>query len=142
MPAGLLDYATYFDRHYLIRGLALYRSLLRHSPPFRLWILCLDEETFTILSKLQFEHVELIRLSELERADPALLAVKPTRRGVEYYWTCTAAFLGHLFEHARLAHAGVAAHQHEVAVARAGALPRVEQEGQLALAPDHRRARR
>jgi hypothetical protein len=98
MGRGRLHYATYFDRHYLTRGLALYRSLARHSPPFILWILCLDEETHRTLTRLRPENVELVRLADLERADPALLAAKPGRSPVEYYWTCTAPWLLHLLE--------------------------------------------
>jgi hypothetical protein len=93
-----LHYATYFDRHYLSRGLTLYRSLARHSPPFVLWVLCLDEETHRTLSNLGLEQVELVRLAELEQADPALLAAKPGRQVVEYYWTCGPAFLVYLLE--------------------------------------------
>jgi hypothetical protein len=92
-----LDYATYFDRNYLTRGLALYRSLVSHSPAFRLWVLCLDQETYHILGRLGLEHVELIPLPTLERADPALLAARTTRSRVEYYWTCGPAFLAYLF---------------------------------------------
>jgi hypothetical protein len=95
-PPTRLHYATYFDRHYLTRGLALHRSLLRHSPPFQLWVLCLDDETFRVLDRLKLAHVRLIPLAELERADPALLAVKPTRTPVEYYWTCGPALLAYL----------------------------------------------
>lgn len=93
MTPSTIHYATYFDRHYLTRGLALYRSLLRHSPPFLLWVLCLDDETYRTLARLRLDRVNLVRLSELERADPALLTVKPTRQPVEYYWTCGPAFL-------------------------------------------------
>jgi hypothetical protein len=88
MSAGPLHYATYFDRHYLTRGLALYRSLVRHSPPFRLWVLCLDADTHRTLSRLRLENVSLIPLADLERADPALLIAKTVRRPFEYYWTC------------------------------------------------------
>src|SRR5687767_6020387 len=96
MPGSPIHYATYFDRHYLTRGLALYRSLARHSPPFVLWILCLDDETYRLLAKLQLDQVELVRLAELERADPALVIAKSTRQTIEYYWTCGPAFLIHL----------------------------------------------
>jgi hypothetical protein len=98
MRTGRLQYATYFDRHYLTRGLALYRSLVRHSPPFVLRVLCLDDETYQTLSSLRLEHISLTRLADLEGADPALLEAKPTRQPVEYYWTCGPAFLLHLFE--------------------------------------------
>jgi hypothetical protein len=93
-----IQYATYFDKHYLSRGLALYRSLLRHSPPFVLWVLCLDDEVERILIRLGLEHMVLVPIGELERADPALPAVKADRLPVEYYWTCGPAFLCYVFE--------------------------------------------
>jgi hypothetical protein len=89
-------FATYFDRHFLTRGLALYGSLARHCPPFTLWILCLDDETERTLSALQLAHVKLVPLAELEQGDRALLAAKPTRDTVEYYFTTGPAFLVYL----------------------------------------------
>ena len=91
-------YASFFDCHYLSRGVALHRSLDRHSTPYKHWILCLDDETFSILSLLQLPHARLVRLSELECAYPALLQAKPTRSQLEYYWTCGPAFLLYVFE--------------------------------------------
>jgi hypothetical protein len=93
-----LHYATYFDRHYLSRGLALYQSLVRQSPPFVLWVLCLDDETFRTLSLARLDHVKLLELTELEQAHPALLYAKPGRDVVEYYWTCGPAFILYLFQ--------------------------------------------
>lgn len=98
MPTTPLHYATYFDRYYVTRGVALYRSLDRHSPPFVLWILCLDDETYQMLVPLGLEHVRLIPLAELEKADPALLPTKAERLSLEYYWTCGPAFLCYLFQ--------------------------------------------
>jgi hypothetical protein len=98
MRAGALHYATYFDRHYLLRGLALYRSLRRQSPEFTLWVLCLDDQTYQTLSRLRLDGVELIPLAELECHDPALLKVKAERRLYEYYWTSGPSFLLYLLE--------------------------------------------
>jgi hypothetical protein len=98
-----IHYATYFDRHFLTRSLALYQSLERHSPPFVPWVLCLDDETYRVLSCLRLDHLVLVPLAELERKDPALLPVKESRRAIEYYWTCTAPFLLYLLnEHPRI----------------------------------------
>jgi hypothetical protein len=96
--AAPLHYATYFDRHYVTRGLALYRSLLHYSPQFILWVLCLDEEAEQILTDLGLAELRLIPLRELEAADPALPATRPTRSTAEYYWTCGPAFLLYLLQ--------------------------------------------
>jgi hypothetical protein len=92
------SFCTYLDRHYLPRGLALVRSLQRHCPDFRLWLLCLDAECYSILSQLQLLNVRPIALEALEAADAELAAVKPARSRVEYYFTCTPALPLHVLQ--------------------------------------------
>ena len=82
-------YCTYFDRHYLLRGLTLYRSLKRHAEPFVLWALCFDDWSFEVLTKLAQPGLRPIAQADFERGDDALLAAKPTRSKVEYYFTCS-----------------------------------------------------
>jgi hypothetical protein len=83
------NFCTYFDQHYLTRGLALYRSLARHCAPFQLWVLCLDQVTFDVLTALKLPGVVPIRLPDFEQGDGALLRAKENRTLVEYYFTCT-----------------------------------------------------
>ena len=90
MPADArLEFCTYFDANYLTRGLALYESLERHSPPFRLWVLCLDEATHAALVNLREDTIQPIPLADFEQGDDGLLAAKANRTSVEYYFTCT-----------------------------------------------------
>ena len=93
-------YCTYFDRNYLANGLALHASLVRHAPPFTLWVLCLDDETYAALTALALPGVRPLALAELEDADPELLAVKPTRSRVEYYFTSTPSLVRHVLDRA------------------------------------------
>lgn len=86
---GLNEFCTLFDRNYLVRGLALYRSLERNCGEFRLRVVCLDQETEDCLRRLSADHLEIISLTELEAHDPELLAKKNGRSRVEYYWTST-----------------------------------------------------
>jgi len=83
-------YCTYFDRHYLSRGMALLSSLQEHAQPFHLHVLCLDDETFRFLRDQDFTDVTPIRLDALELSDPELARARSTRSLVEYYFTITA----------------------------------------------------
>lgn len=90
-------YCTYFDVNYLSRGLALYESLRATSPDFTLDVLCLDDETSTRLAARRLPGVRLTPLTELEAADPELVATRDTRSKVEYIFTAGPAFLRYLF---------------------------------------------
>ncbi len=82
-------FCTYFDAGYLVKGLALYRSLVRHSAPFRLWVLCFDDLTYKTLKNLKLDEVVPISLKDFEARDKELLQAKANRSRIEYYFTCT-----------------------------------------------------
>ncbi len=82
-------FCTYFDRHYLTRGLTLYRSLQKHAGDFVLWVLCLDDVSYDALTRLDLPNLRPISLPQLEKADPGLLEIKQTRSRIEYYFTCS-----------------------------------------------------
>src|SRR5918912_1541432 len=80
-------YCTYFDRGFLIQGLALWRSLAAHDASAVLWVLALDDFTDEVLRELGDARLRVVTLAELERDDPELLAAKANRARVEYYFT-------------------------------------------------------
>ena len=80
-------YVTLFDGFFLPQGLALHASLQRHAGSYTLWILCVDEQAYSVLTGLRLPNVRLLRTSDVETAE--LLAVKPTRTRGEYCWTLT-----------------------------------------------------
>lgn len=81
-------FCTLFDRNYLCKGLALFESLRAHCLEFTLWILCMDDATYSILERMGLENVRLISLRDFE--DDALREAKRNRTSAEYCWTCTA----------------------------------------------------
>ena len=91
MAKGDIIYCTYFDRGFLLKGLALYASLIKHNPEAKLWILAFDKYTEKILKQMKLKGVTVVAPEDFE--DKELLAVKPTRHIVEYYWTCTPSWI-------------------------------------------------
>jgi hypothetical protein len=91
-------YCTVFDRNYASRGLALYRSLERHAEPFRLFAFCMDAEAKTLLDRLDAPHLVTVAIDAVERWDPELKKVRPTRTAVEYSWTAVPAVCRFLLE--------------------------------------------
>lgn len=81
------NFCTLFNSMYLSRGLAMYRSLEKHSRDFHLYIFAFDDECYDILTRLSLPKATIISLSDFE--DEQLLAVKPSRTPGEYCWTCT-----------------------------------------------------
>lgn len=60
-------FCTVFDKNYLYQGVVLYRSLLSHSPDFVLYCLALDEVAVKTLESLQYPHLKVVSLSQLNQ---------------------------------------------------------------------------
>src|SRR3954451_21625095 len=89
-------YCTYFDHNYLSRGVALYRSLQRHAPGSRLWVLCLSETCYRVLLTLDLANLVAVPLADFEAADAGVAATRVSRSTIEYYFTCTPAWMLHV----------------------------------------------
>ena len=83
------EFCTLFDSGYLFKALAMYESLERHCDSFHLTALCFDQEAERVLGLLALPHLSVLPLSELERADPGLVAAKSDRNRFEYCCTTT-----------------------------------------------------
>lgn len=81
-------YCTLFDSNYLDKAKVMIDSLRRVDLDMILYILCMDEKAFSILSKENSGDCILISLENFE--DSELLKVKSSRSQGEYCWTCTA----------------------------------------------------
>lgn len=80
-------FVTHFDINYAPQGLSLVQSLRRHACDFTLWVVCLDDQTATLLTGLDMPDIRILQLHSLETED--LLAIRAQRSTVEYYWTLT-----------------------------------------------------
>jgi glycosyltransferase involved in cell wall biosynthesis len=82
-------YCCYFDHRYLPRGVAMIRSLKTWEPTAVIWVLCLSEECYRVLSALGEPAVNLLRIADLEEVFPDLFEARSNRSLIEYYFTCT-----------------------------------------------------
>jgi hypothetical protein len=87
-------FCTYFDHNYLSRALLAIRSLRRFESHARIHVLALSELCEAILRELALPNLEIIPLAVLESAYPELVAIRPTRTRIEYYFTLSP-FLPH-----------------------------------------------
>lgn len=96
MISGLRVFCTLFDSNYFSRGMAMYESLLRHCPQFKLYIFPFDEAAVLALQRLDLPNVVVVPQREFE--DSELLRVKRQRSRAEYCWTCTASTVLYVLE--------------------------------------------
>lgn len=89
-------FCTYFDHRYLPRAIVMLESLRAQAPNARVHVLCLSDECLEAMRRLAYPFVSLIALKDLEAADSELLACRPTRSIVEYYFTLTPCLPWHL----------------------------------------------
>jgi hypothetical protein len=88
---------TVFDRRYLVKGLAMLRSLETETPQsLKFVILCLDDETYEALSLFKISSWHLILLSDF--GDAEVLALRSLREWREFCWTLAAALLNFVIQ--------------------------------------------
>lgn len=89
-------FCTLFDSGYLLKGLAMLRSLAKHCPTAQVYVLCMDAQTQHILENLNLPFVKCIPLSDVE--DEALLKAKADRGVAEYCWTLSPCLPWHVMQ--------------------------------------------
>lgn len=91
----MLTFATYFDSGFLVRGVTCLGSLLAHSSqPVALFVLALDEACAAALPQALAplppgSRLSVVTMAEFEARHPELVAVRPSRSRIEYYFTLT-----------------------------------------------------
>lgn len=78
----------------LYQGIALYRSLRYHMNHPRIFMLCMDDESFEVLLKAGLENATLIHVAQIE--DELLRMKKIERKLNEYCWTLKPILLEHV----------------------------------------------
>lgn len=90
---------TLYNSLYLDKGLVLYDSLCECAKDFKLYVLCMDDKCYEVLTDLKQEHHIPIRLSDFESGDEALLEAKGNRAMGEYCWTCSSSLIRYVLKH-------------------------------------------
>ena len=90
------NFCTLFDRNYLYKGAVMLRSLAKHDPGARTFVVCLDHITLSVLTRLSIPGVQTIELREVESDE--VLRVKPVRSVAEYCWTLTSVVMWHVMQ--------------------------------------------
>ncbi|AGK53554.1 glycosyl transferase [Bacillus sp. 1NLA3E] len=91
-----VNLCTIINKDCLEQGLALYNSLMKHTPNFQLWICCTDEMAYSLIKKMNLDHAILINLKNLEGKE--LLSIKDTRNPDEYLRTLKPSFISYIFK--------------------------------------------
>ena len=89
-----MNFCTIIGKDYIIKGLALYNSLKKHAKYFNLWVCCMDETAFSILTRMKLDNMRLIQLQSVE--DAQLLSIKSIRTSSEYCWTIKSSWVLYL----------------------------------------------
>ncbi len=89
-------FCTLFDSNYLLKGVAMIRSLARCCTDLKVYVLCIDEQTKHILERLNMPYVSCVALSDVENEE--LLRAKRDRGIVEYYWTLSSCFTWYVMQ--------------------------------------------
>ena len=91
-------FCTYFDKNYLPQGMALYESLRSLKFDFTLFIVCLNDGAYDILTELNIPEIKAVKLSEIEAFDPEFAKCRDNRSIIEYYFTLSPVMPLYLFE--------------------------------------------
>lgn len=87
---------TLYNSLYLDKGLVLYDSLKGCAKDFELYVLCMDDKCYEVLSDIGEERLKPIHLSDVE--NEMMLVAKSNRSIAEYCWTCSSRLIQYILE--------------------------------------------
>jgi hypothetical protein len=82
---GAYGFCTISSKKYVARTIALYSSLRKQAGSFHMWICCMDDTAYSVLSAFKLDDATLIHVSEVET--PEVRQTKPSKKLHEYCWT-------------------------------------------------------
>lgn len=90
------NFCTLFDSNYLLKGVAMLRSLKQHCPTAHIYVLCMDKKTEEIFGKFNFSFITCVPLADVENEE--LLNAKSNRSVAEYCWTLSSCFTWYVLQ--------------------------------------------
>ena len=90
----MITLCTLFNSNYIDKGLTMYESIERYTQDFKLYVLCMDDKCYDVLTDLALSRFIPIPLSDFET--PELLKVKSKRTMGEYCWTCSSSLVNYV----------------------------------------------
>ena len=87
---------TLYNSLYLDKGLVLFDSLKECANDFELYVLCMDDKCYEVLSSIKDDRLKSLHLSDVENA--AMLDAKSNRSIGEYCWTCSSRLIQYIFD--------------------------------------------
>ena len=88
-----MNFCTYFDSYYLLKGLGLYLSLEKVTNDFHLYVMAFDRDCYEKLLSYKFKHMTVEFWDEWETSE--IKKVKGNRNRAEYCWTCGPSVIHH-----------------------------------------------
>lgn len=91
-------FCTYFDFNYIHQGWTLFRSLQNTVESFKLFVICMDDKVFEVLSQAAPGIIIPIKLADIETFDPEYAASRNNRSIYEYFFTLTPVMPLYIFQ--------------------------------------------
>ena len=93
---GMYGFCTIASKQYAARTLALYNSLENHAGNFHIWICCMDDTAYAILSAFNLGNATLVKVSDVETEEAK--ATRASKKLYEYCWTMKPLLCQHVFQ--------------------------------------------
>lgn len=92
-------FCNIISRTRIYQFIALYNSIKTNAKEFKIFVLCMDEDTFRILEAAKLDNIMLTKLCDIETEQ--LRELRGTRNIEEYCWTLKPVFLAYTFKNNR-----------------------------------------
>ena len=84
-----MNFCTHFDSNFLPHALSLAKSLNSYLKEFKLFMMCMDDDSFKYLKSNPVKNSIPIHYSKMESYFPEILLAKQNRNRIEYFFTCS-----------------------------------------------------